>query len=112
MHSKRRKRSIMHGCTNSQTVQWGNSYLFSQKNLYTNGTQDELKGGHRYFISCSQWSSRFRDGHRTAYIPSGLRDEDLEKLFRGEALDGFDTPVPCGRIVPAHIGSKVTYCST
>lgn len=87
-------------------------YLFSQKTIYTKRTQDELKGGHRYFISCSQWSSHFRDDHRTAYIPSGVRDEDLEILFRGEALDGFDTPVPCGRIVPAHIGSKVTYCST
>ncbi|KAF8175111.1 hypothetical protein BJ912DRAFT_1075466 [Pholiota molesta] len=71
---------------------------------------NELINGHRHFVSCSGWSTRFREGHRTAYIPSGIRDEDLITLFNGEILAGFETPFPCGRIVPAHIGSKAQHC--
>ena len=73
--------------------------------------QNEMKAGHRHFVSCSNWSPRFRDGHRTAYIPSGIRDDDLTILFNGGTLPGFEAPPPCGRIVPAHIGARAPYCS-
>jgi len=51
-----------------------------------------VKPGHRHFVSCSKWSSRFRDGHRTAYIPSGIHDDDLTILFNGGTLPGFEAP--------------------
>ena len=70
-----------------------------------------MKNGHRYFISCSSWSHRFSEGHRTSFIPSGVKDEYLVDLFSGEILTGFEEPFPCGRIVPAHIGSRVSRCS-
>ena len=70
-----------------------------------------MKNGHRYFISCSSWSHRFSEGHRTSFIPSGVKDEHLEVLFSGENLPGFEEPFPCGHIIPAHIGSRVNHCS-
>ncbi|KAF8150842.1 hypothetical protein B0H34DRAFT_801761 [Crassisporium funariophilum] len=66
---------------------------------------------HKYFVSCNGWSSRFSDGHRTAYIPSGVKDKHLEILFRGGILPGFEHPFPCGRIVAAHIGLRVLNCT-
>lgn len=40
-----------------------------------------------------------------------MKDEHLEVLFSGDNLQGFEEPFPCGRIVPAHIGSRVSHCS-
>ena len=70
-----------------------------------------MKNGHRHFISCSNWSNRFSVGHRTSFIPSGVKDEHLVDLFSGRNLPGFEEPFPCGRIVPAYIGSRVSHCS-
>jgi hypothetical protein len=74
-------------------------------------SQNAIKNGHRHFISCSSWSHRFSEGHRTSYIPSGVKDEHLEVLFSGENLPDFEEPFSCGRIVPAYIGSRISHCS-
>ncbi|KAF9479178.1 hypothetical protein BDN70DRAFT_984560 [Pholiota conissans] len=70
-----------------------------------------LKNGHQYFVSCSEWSSHFSEGHRTSFIPSGVRDEHLLTLFSGGNLPGFDEPLLCGRIVSAHIGRRISNCN-
>jgi hypothetical protein len=40
-----------------------------------------------------------------------VKDEHLVVLFSGGNLPGFEEPFPCGHIVPAHIGSRVSHCS-
>ncbi|KAF8161444.1 hypothetical protein B0H34DRAFT_840756 [Crassisporium funariophilum] len=73
--------------------------------------KDKIKSGHRYFVSCNNWSPHFSEGHRTSSIPSGVKDDHLKVLFSGGSLPGFEEPFPCGRIVPAHIGSRVSHCN-
>lgn len=72
----------------------------------------QVEGARRktYFICCSGWTPTFRKGHNTSSIPDNVDEDLLAKLFKGESLDGFSVPAVCGRIIPAHIGGKMTKC--
>ena len=44
-------------------------------------------------------------------IPDSVKEGDLQLLFAGKPLAGFEKPLRCSRIVPAHVGGRVKNCS-
>ncbi|KAG6822111.1 hypothetical protein H0H92_015221, partial [Tricholoma furcatifolium] len=74
----------------------------------TKGTGSSLRKG--YFITCSAWTRKFREGHLTCSIPDNVDEDLLAKLFNNQSLDGFNSAPGCSRIIPAHVGGKVPKC--
>ena len=71
-----------------------------------------IKNGKKHFIACTGWSSDWRKDHMSWSIPDSVKEDDLQLLFAGKPLPGFEKPLRCSRIVPAHVGGRVKNCST
>jgi hypothetical protein len=70
-----------------------------------------IKNGKRHFIACTGWSAGWRKDHMSWSIPDSVKEGDLQLLFAGKPLAGFEKPLRCSRIVPAHVGGRVKNCS-
>jgi hypothetical protein len=70
-----------------------------------------IKNGKRHFIACTGWLLDWRKDHMSWSIPDSVKEEDLQLLFAGKPLAGFERPLHYSHIVPAHVGSHVKNCS-
>ncbi|KAJ7203392.1 hypothetical protein C8J57DRAFT_1101243 [Mycena rebaudengoi] len=64
------------------------------------------------FCSCSGWSRKFQNDHRTLTIRDNVDENLLAKLFAGQPLatDTDKDTEPCSRVVPRSTGLKLKYC--
>ena len=69
--------------------------------------QNKVKNGKRHFVACSGWTALVHEGHLSWSIPDRVLEEDIALLLEGKKLPGFDKPLKCSQIVPAHVGGRV-----
>ncbi|KAJ7465327.1 hypothetical protein B0H11DRAFT_2307912 [Mycena galericulata] len=68
--------------------------------------------GHQYFVGCSGWTPKFKDGHRTHFIPDNVDENLLANALAGRPLTDDptkDTP-PCSGLIHPHIGLRKKTC--
>ncbi|KAF8197632.1 hypothetical protein K438DRAFT_2118253 [Mycena galopus ATCC 62051] len=71
-----------------------------------------MSRGHQYFVACSGWSTKFKEGHRTHSIPDHVDEHLLIKALAGQPLtdDRTKDTRPCSAIIHPHIGRKKKTC--
>ncbi|KAJ7743687.1 hypothetical protein DFH07DRAFT_964017 [Mycena maculata] len=68
--------------------------------------------GHQYFVGCSGWTPKFKQGHRIHNIPDNVDENLLANALAGRPLSDDrtkDTP-PCSGLIHPHTGLRKKTC--